>query len=111
MSHFSTALSAALETLHQSQADFCRVTGLGQSPMSRYVRGTAESVGIAVVEKIVRALPAPQNAEVLAGYLRDEIPADMRGLIELRAAGARAAEDEPDPLPPKLDNELRSLLS
>ena len=87
MSYLATALTAALDELGRKQHQFAESAGITRVQTNRACRGTV-TVGRELIGKIVRALPEPHNARVLAAWLRDEAPDDLRDLIALTPVGA-----------------------
>jgi len=110
VSHFSNALDAALAATGITQAAICAATGLSTPAMSKYVRGAAK-VGPGVAGKIIRHLPAPHDAALLAAFLRDQTPNGLAHLVSILATGP-VREDSPDPIPSRaeLDGPARELL-
>lgn len=93
VSHFSTTLTRLMS--NYTQAEVASVSGIARSTIANYALG---NVGITVgaLGQLLRAFP--QRADQLAlvrAHLRDEIPADVYGEIEVEATNSSAHEDAP----------------
>jgi len=107
MSHFSNAVSAALDELGWSQTHLSELSGIPRPQVNRYARGTS-SVEVASLEKLISVLPPPYDGSILQAYLRDLTPLKYGHLVEF-SRGSYVRE-EPSELPSGLDPELRSVL-
>lgn len=108
MSYLANALSAALENLHWSQTQLADRTGMMRHQINRYCRGRATVAADSLI-KLLDAFPDPHNAELLAAYLRDMIPAGFEPLVEV-SVNTAAVREEPPSLPEGLDADLRGTL-
>lgn len=111
VSYFSLQLRDAAKSTDINQVMLSHATGISASSMSKYFRDAAP-IGPEVASKLIRAFPAPHNSLLLAAYLRDETPPDLRPLVTV-LANARAAEDPADPIPgmDQLSGEARNLIA
>lgn len=104
MSNVSAALHAALEDLDWSQTELAARADIDRTMLNRYVRGTGP-LGADNLTPLLRTLPSPHDAALLAAYLRDLIPSDKAGLVSI-LCDSIAREDPPE-LPAGLDPDLR----
>jgi hypothetical protein len=99
MSFFSAALDRLLADHQMLQADLSRLTGIKTGPLSRYFSGSAPAPD--ALRKIVAALPKGRE-ELVAAWVRDALPEDLRKGISYTEAGgggahgAQAAGGRPD---------------
>ncbi len=109
MSYLSTALRDALSAVPMTQLELASQSGLTQQQVNKAACGTGY-VGVKVVHRIVAALPSPQNAAVLAAYLRDEIPHGLADLVAILPNTSTIAERF-DPIPSELVGPDRELVA
>lgn len=111
MSYLATAFTHALNELGISQVEFAAQSDISRVQVNRAARGK-QTTGRDVIGRIAKHLPAPHNGRVLAAWLRDEMPEDVRDLVELLPAGdsLTIAESNPDS-GPALDVRRAKLLS
>ncbi len=112
MSQFSLALNAASQSAGLSQTRIAELSGISLSSINKYFRDAAP-VGPKVVEKIIRVFPPPHGADLLAAFLRDEIPESLSNLVEILPTALRLNEPAPDPIPGPdvLGGEARELIA
>ena len=110
VSFFSSALKEVLDQTILNQAELAKASGMSASQLSRYVSGHSAPTR-PVVEGILRAVPPQYQTSVLIAFLRDSIPQEYFGLVDVLPAG-RSAETAPNQLklPPGLDQEMRRML-
>lgn len=109
MSHVSAALTAALDRLSWKQIDLAQKTGIQASQINRYVRGTADSIPIDSMAKLLGAFEEADQAPILVAYLRDCTPANFAHLVEITESTYRVKELPPG-LPDGIDPEFREML-
>lgn len=110
MSYLATAFAGALSELGLNQIEFAEKAGINRVQVNRAARGSA-STGRDVIGRISRALPAPHSARVLAAWLRDEMPDDLRGLVDLLPSGDALTLSESAPEGTSLDPRRAQLLA
>lgn len=111
MSYLATALTRALADLGTNQVEFSAKSGISRVQVNRAARGSA-TTGRDVIGRIARALPDPHNGRVLAAWLRDEMPEDLRGLVDLLPGGDSLTLSEVSPeYGTRLDDRRAKLLA
>lgn len=100
MSYLSNQLAVVLETRGITQSALCSQTDISQSQLSRYLSGDNEPSREAV-EKICRALPEPDRADVARAWLYDQLPPSARNLLVIdttdRVGQRTLIREEPPP--------------
>jgi transcriptional regulator with XRE-family HTH domain len=91
MSSFRATLEHLLEKHDLKQAELARRTKLLPAAISRYLTGTRPEMD--VLEKLGIAFEA-DGPELVAAWLRDEIPALVREKITVEVAHPRQGDDE-----------------
>lgn len=82
MSYLSNQLAVVLESLGVTQTALCAQTDISQSQLSRYLSGDNDP-SLDAVEKICRALPERDRAEIARAWLYDQMPPSARELITI----------------------------
>lgn len=103
---FSETLRKALADLGWTQTSLAEKAGIDRSAASKYASGALDP-GADVLEKICKALPDEQRAELICAYLEDRIPSAGRELVSVTSSFGRKVKA---PKMPPLGHEAREAI-
>ena len=108
MGVFATELQNILEELGMTQSEFSEASGIVQSQVSRYVKGTVRPEPGAL-EKLCSTLESKHRARLAAAHLSDELPESARDLIQIVIATGKVEDDASINYRAKMPKHLREV--
>jgi transcriptional regulator with XRE-family HTH domain len=108
MSFLSLALTDALHAAGWSQTELAQKASITQPQANRACRGKV--VGPDTMRSIALAFPLETRGGIIAGWLKDQLDADLAREVEIHSARSRVAETPTFSLPEELDAETRDLI-
>ncbi len=82
MSYFSSALSQILAEQNLTQVEVAKRAGFRQGQLSGYLT-EAYRPSVSILKRICGAVGGKDSSRLLAAYLQDEIPEEMREHVEV----------------------------
>lgn len=96
MSRFSNCLTQVIAESGRLQAEWAAKAGLSQSIVSRYCVG-ASRPDVKSMEKLCAGLADESAQKLLMAYIEDDLPENVRHLVQIRLTKGSVREDEPTP--------------
>ena len=107
MSHFSNALTHALEVCDITQTVLAKRSGIAVAQVNRYCTGG--NISGDIFDRLIEGFPEELQSQLTRAFLFDQCPAARLHLVRIDTKTGSLAEDQPDGLEHLPENARRIL--